>query len=872
MTRSELRSMVRRLLGEPEGSYFTDAKINSALYEACIEMASEVEKVRGITSLSSEPGVAEYPLPAKAFKIVAITRNDNECELDYRTDFELDLDYPTWRTSTAGVPAYWYLGNQTHYFGLYPKPASSETIKIYWIGIPADFANDAEEPVFPLAYHRGLVYKAAAILLRGDAEAKGDARIADFEARYARYVAQYMAQGEGGTVTSTTTPAAIPEPPAPPEPPVPPPPESAPVGYFGYITSYGTEAQYAWEAEHYNLVNCGDTASLVKHKTDAPGLPQYRYDLLRYISPLDFDKLNFLQDYAESHAGKAEDYFVHYSEDTRLVLRTSSNTKLTHDNFLRCWFYNGGSYSSKGDYYAAPASFVFGSSTSEILYLGYSNPFNEVNIPVNAASGEAFHKTWEYWNGAAWSALSVTDGTANLIVTGKVEFDPPADWARGTVNGLKCYWARMRCTSAGTAPVIGGGTGIKPASYIVFQETYNSSNNYYVIPGWDETADSDGDGYLNASEWAARATGKNARFKYQARVPGREYIFAWSWMVNMGDSGFLAGINAWLEAASTTQYSGFTYDGIMFDEFLPGFNYWLYLASSSSAQYTNPVTGGAVYEYSKPGNPNWGTANGEYDADTVVALGEIRSALHGVGKSLGINLGRTYWTAAEGAVDFILREMLFYSTSDASHLTSIANNTTAASIFKRDHAGGVICLAQHQKGLVNYIATAGDRDKYLGLAMFYLLQDPTKDYFQSWYGTSYGAAKSESEYVPAAVCKIGGPTGNIPAGYSELSGPDAKMFSLASGSCPATGKTYQVLAREYDDALVVVKPRPAGASSNAVTFGDGSLTTVALPATSDNPTGAYYLVQYDGTPAVNSITQISLRNGEGAILLKVTKA
>jgi uncharacterized repeat protein (TIGR01451 family) len=632
--------------------------------------------------------------------------------------------------------------------------------------------------------------------------------------------------------------------------------------YFGYITSYGTADSLAWEASHYDLVNCGDTNSLIAHKSANPALPQYRYDLLRYVSPLDIDKLNYLRDYAESHGGNVEDLFVHYNLDTVLSMRTSSLSQLSHDRFLRLWHYNGASYLSKGDYYSSNTNFTFGAKTGEIVYCGYHNPFDEVAMTVTAAAGGNFTALWEYWNGASWQPLTVAgDTTSGYVKTGAVTFTVPANWKRTNVNGLPLFWARLRCTAVGAAPQF---NGIKPPTYV----TLNTATGYYTIPGWDASADSNGDGWLSPAEWANRSPGKDARFKYWSRVPGREYIYAWSWMANLGSPLCVNATIAWLHKGVTDSYGGFAYDGIMFDEFLPGFNYWLYNASTRAV---NPVSGGGVYEYSQPGQPNWNTANNEYNAATIAALAAIKADFNTIGKKLGVNLGRTYWPEAEQNVHFVLREMAYYSQSDTLHLTSVANNTTLAAIMKRDHANRVQSLVQHQKGLIGYLGNTPAvmaRDKYLGLAMFYLLQDKSNDYFQSWYGTSYASTKSQSEYAPVAAVDIGSPNGKIPAGCTEVTGPDSHMFTLVTGVCPASGKTYSVLGREYGKAIVLVKPKPVGAATNAATFGDTSATTHTLPATADNPGGRYFLVLPDGSVETTPRSAITLRNGEAALLLK----
>lgn len=62
---------------------------------------------------------------------------------------------------------------------------------------------------------------------------------------------------------------------------------------------------------------------------------------------------------------------------------------------------------------------------------------------------------WEYWTGAAWATLSVTDSSGGFSVA-PLGGDPlgvfwvhPTNWAANTVNGVSAYWVRLRMTGAG---------------------------------------------------------------------------------------------------------------------------------------------------------------------------------------------------------------------------------------------------------------------------------------------------------------------------------------------------------------------------------------------------------------------------------------
>lgn len=74
------------------------------------------------------------------------------------------------------------------------------------------------------------------------------------------------------------------------------------------------------------------------------------------------------------------------------------------------------------------------------FYIGYTEKFCKVKITTSQARTGTATITWKYWNGTAWTALSVIeDDTAGWVTTAGaliVHFAPPSDWAANTAaNG-----------------------------------------------------------------------------------------------------------------------------------------------------------------------------------------------------------------------------------------------------------------------------------------------------------------------------------------------------------------------------------------------------------------------------------------------------
>lgn len=52
--------------------------------------------------------------------------------------------------------------------------------------------------------------------------------------------------------------------------------------------------------------------------------------------------------------------------------------------------------------------------------------------------------SWEYWNGAGWVTLRVTDTTKQLLFPGEIKFTVPANLSKTEVAGQDNYWVRAR--------------------------------------------------------------------------------------------------------------------------------------------------------------------------------------------------------------------------------------------------------------------------------------------------------------------------------------------------------------------------------------------------------------------------------------------
>ena len=180
----------------------------------------------------------------------------------------------------------------------------------------------------------------------------------------------------------------------------------------------------------------------------------------------------------------------------------------------------------------------------EAIYLGFPEKFRELNLSMAQAGGVGWAGVLEYASRVdatgrptAWKSLNIiTDTTMDLRQTGRVTFNPPADWKTGVVTGsaARLFYLRIRTTKGDvvTAPI---------ASRILGRD-YVGANGACAgtIPAFDTTADANRDGHLTDAEYSRRRSGFDARFTYESRL---FYPFYGQMRFVTNPSG--AGINAW---------------------------------------------------------------------------------------------------------------------------------------------------------------------------------------------------------------------------------------------------------------------------------------------------------------------------------------
>lgn len=83
-------------------------------------------------------------------------------------------------------------------------------------------------------------------------------------------------------------------------------------------------------------------------------------------------------------------------------------------------------------------------ASGDIVNFGSATRFDFIRLLMDTASSGGT-RTWEYWNGSAWTSLTTSVVTGSLDLTSstnEIKWTPPSDWATTTVNSTSAYWVR----------------------------------------------------------------------------------------------------------------------------------------------------------------------------------------------------------------------------------------------------------------------------------------------------------------------------------------------------------------------------------------------------------------------------------------------
>jgi hypothetical protein len=542
----------------------------------------------------------------------------------------------------------------------------------------------------------------------------------------------------------------------------------------------------------------------------APDTPQLIYS---NVSNLYQGLLTDWLEYADRAGVSRELAFYHVTRATPWTGASPSSQPVT-------WFWGGYQVPAAGGAPVDVTSAIRGGRNFDVSFgaagqwtaIGYPERFRELNVTLVSGASAGWTGVWEYaaavdanGNPTSWKPLPLgQDGTAGLTRSGTITFDPPPGWAAASVGGsARLYYVRLRATagSAAAAPVL----------KTVFGRDYVRANGTFsgVIPAFDYAADKDRDGYLNDAEYATRAAGMDARFVYESRL-----FYPYYGQMRFVTNPSASAVRKWAAEYHVRLLADNPLaDGIFMDNAHGKLPFPGVPVLEPTATFGTD-SGALIAAVSRAIAPRWvlsNTAGGTAEGDPIAA------ASAGVIEEFLLRPLQANWSEVGDAANLVARRL---AADGAPYL-----------VIDSFPAGG---------------SPTDPRTQLATLAYYYLLADPDRTFLMFFGGSSPSTSWTE-HWSAAAAVDVGRPTG--------------PMRVFATGTDPLSPPlTYRVLARDYENALVLYKPL-----SYAQGLGEGTINPQT--ATTHQLGGNYRAVRADGTlgPVVSSIT---LRNGEGAVLIR----
>lgn len=574
--------------------------------------------------------------------------------------------------------------------------------------------------------------------------------------------------------------------------------------------------------------------------------------------------------YAEQNGIDAEQAFYHVSVATPFTYADYPGSTQPVDWFWGVYGYQNGSWSNftqPANGFQSKSGVPFGnlstgSVVGDTMNVGYTDKFREIDINLSQArSGGSY--VLEYptavdsnGNPTTWATLTTLSDTTNGLTTtgpGTITFDPPSNWVPAAVDGTgnnspQYYYVRFRTTAAfSTIPVA---STILGANYT--QAVDNGTQTTGTIPAFDYAADKDGDGYLNAQEYANRSPGMNAYFAYQSRLfdygqmrfytnPSSPAFQAWAaqyYPAYLKNNEYATGL--FVDNSQNNppgqQGTGYSNDFNLYSTNLFNFNLVESTASYSQdyASLLNAIgrdiapSHGWIMANTAGALPVQGTTDGQTNADPVIQ--KVQAYYEETGLQ----------ASSENTTQFLaFYNRIYYRATYDLPSYAVLDSTSADGQADSEEASQTQLTT-----LAAYYLLAPSKPSQ-GALDFYGGENKATNWVNTW-----GPPAVFNHWSQAATYNVGTPVSALP------STPD--VFTSGTES---DGSTYYVYDRKFtgqngQPVLILYKP-----VSSSDARGSGTATTVTL-------NGSYYVLQANGTLSSTAQTTISLENGEGAILVQ----
>jgi Hypothetical glycosyl hydrolase family 15 len=539
----------------------------------------------------------------------------------------------------------------------------------------------------------------------------------------------------------------------------------------------------------------------------APSTPQMIYTNVSNIyGNLLTDWLN----YADRNGYDREEAFYHVTKATPFTGDSGSSRPVN-------WFWSiqrGSDTTGWTDLTqvtrSSPATVAFAPAVGQSVLFGYTDKFREINVSLRTPPSSTWKGVLEYSTARDAQGRPTGWQTLRTITDTTLGLHHT-----GTITfDPPSDWRTAQVNTPDFLYYVRLRTtsaGVAPVANSVTGRDYVNAKGKTsgTIPAFDSSADWNHDGYLSDAEYAHRRPGFDARFEYESRLFYPSYG-QMRFATNPADGGF----RNWAVAEAKTYLAlNPMADGLFLDNSFERLQADPSGLAESSTNYANDY-GSLVASIDSGIGPKWVLANTAGSGASADPLAKY---------------GVSY------IEEFALRPL----ASTWQQFEDMATQT--ADRMQLMGGKGYAVLDTYPAGG----SPTDPRTEIAELAYYYLLGDPKRT-FVMFNGGFDPSSDWSQHWFDAISYDIGQPKGTWSV-FAQGKDPQRPYLN------------YKIYQRTYDRALVLYKP------ISHITGHDGTID--AATATYHKLDGKYRVLNANGTlgPVVTSIT---LRNGEGAILIR----
>jgi hypothetical protein len=172
MTRGEVRTLVRKRLGETTAAFWTDSQLDTWINYGVKDTAYKAKCNRAKTNFTIATDTQTYTFTNINANIYSINEvyhyynGEKWRKLDMINRTDLDVLYEGWQSADSSVPQYYWYDREEDIFGVFPAPTSdhagADYLEIYYTYKPAsitagDSNQDSTELSIPEPLHLAIV-------------------------------------------------------------------------------------------------------------------------------------------------------------------------------------------------------------------------------------------------------------------------------------------------------------------------------------------------------------------------------------------------------------------------------------------------------------------------------------------------------------------------------------------------------------------------------------------------------------------------------------------------------------------------------------------------------------------------------------------